>query len=168
MSISWYETTTDGSSSSRSRSTDGSTRGHWEPGSCLSRGTPWAHHPRPAPRDRRAHRFLPRRGSWGPQTATCCSAVTRLWRGQCQRRLKTDLLAAGENEPQRPKRVIRTQGARRLPESCMESDLRRRGARGRIRTDDLSITSRGAPVQRVPPGVVLAAQLGGLVQRVWS
>ena len=42
------------------------------------------------------------------------------------------------------------------------------GARGRIRTDDLPITSRRAFVQRVPPRPVLAAQVSGVVQPVRS
>jgi hypothetical protein len=42
------------------------------------------------------------------------------------------------------------------------------GARGRIRTDDLPITSRKAFVRRVPPRPVLAAHVSGLVQPVCS
>jgi hypothetical protein len=42
------------------------------------------------------------------------------------------------------------------------------GARGRIRTDDLPITSRRAFVQRVPPRPVLAAHVSGVVHPVRS
>ena len=118
-----------------------------------------------------AHAAAESKRSSRTATPSTCSAPMR-WICRCVRPLLEPVTTKAESSPSSsPKSgadAFEISRLGRRDDTCSSAVSCCFGARGRIRTDDLPITSRRAFVQPVPSGSVLAAQVSGVVQPVRS